>query len=419
MRFGPKISGALAGSICSIGYDALDRLTSATTSAITDGWTYDANGNRLTQTGTNASTFSVSSGSNQLTGVTGALSRTYSYTAAGMVSGDGTNTFTYNNRGRMLSAANTGGTTNYLYSALGQLIQKSASSPTNLYMYDEAGHLLGEYDGSGNLIQETVWLGDIPVATLQPNGSGGVNVFYVHTDHLNTPKKISRPSDNALVWRVDQDPFGTAAPNQNPSGIGTFIYNVRFPGQLYMAETGINQNYFRDYDPQVARYVESDPIGLKAGINTYAYARSNPLLWVDPLGLESCSGGVWNESFGDFSGYVAFGGFASKGAVSYTCSTRPSLKCSANVFCIGGGPILGGGVSWNLWGYATGATDSKDLAGWSGWQTVGNIGPIGLQAPSGGGLGVATGISGGAGIGLVKCYTYAMICSSRNCGRTN
>lgn len=254
---------------------------------ITDGWTYDANGNRMTQTGTNASTFSVSSSSNRLTGVSGALGRTYSYTLAGMVSGDGTNTFTYNDRGRMLSAANSGGTTNYLYSALGVLIQKATSSPTNLYVYDEAGQLLGEYDGSGNLIEETLWLGRIPVATLRPDPVSGVDIYYVHTDHLKTPKKVSRPSDNALVWRIDQDPFGTAAANQNPSGIGTFAYNLRFPGQLYMSETGLNQNWNRDYDPLIGKYIESDRIGLKGGINTYAYVGSKPLIRVDRRGLQA------------------------------------------------------------------------------------------------------------------------------------
>jgi RHS repeat-associated protein len=45
----------------------------------------------------------------------------------------------------------------------------------------------------------------------------------------------------------------------------------------YQAETGLNYNYFRDYDPQTGRYLESDPIGLDGGINTYAYANGDPL----------------------------------------------------------------------------------------------------------------------------------------------
>jgi uncharacterized protein RhaS with RHS repeats len=131
--------------------------------------------------------------------------------------------------------------TNYLYSALGQLIEKSGTGSTAVYMYAESGHSLGEYDGSGNLIQETIWLGNTPVATLQPNGSGGVNIFCVHTDHLNSPRKVAQPRTGTLAWRWDADPFGTATPNQNPAGLGTFIYDLRFPGQVYMAETGLNQ----------------------------------------------------------------------------------------------------------------------------------------------------------------------------------
>ncbi len=132
---------------------------------------------------------------------------------------------------------------------------------------------------------QTVWMGDVPVATLQPNGSG-VSIYYVHSDQLNAPRVITRSSDNAVAWRWDTDPFGIVAPNQNPAGLGTFVYNLRFPGQYYQAETGLNLNYFRDYDPQTGRYIESDPIGLQGGINTYSYAGSNPISNIDPTGLD-------------------------------------------------------------------------------------------------------------------------------------
>ena len=58
------------------------------------------------------------------------------------------------------------------------------------------------------------------------------------------------------------------------------------PGQYYDAETGTHYNYRRDYDPTIGRYVESDPIGLKGGVNTYAYVLSNPLRWFDAKGLQ-------------------------------------------------------------------------------------------------------------------------------------
>ncbi len=66
----------------------------------------------------------------------------------------------------------------------------------------------------------------------------------------------------------------------------SFIYNLRFPGQYYLAETGLSQNYFRDYDPQTGRYIESDPIGLRAGVNTYGYVRGNPISLADLYGLD-------------------------------------------------------------------------------------------------------------------------------------
>ena len=74
-------------------------------------------------------------------------------------------------------------------------------------------------------------------------------------------------------------------PDENPSGLGTFDLPLRLPGQYFDKETGLHQNYFRDYDPSTGRYVESDPIGLRGGLNTYAYVGANPLKWIDRKGL--------------------------------------------------------------------------------------------------------------------------------------
>jgi RHS repeat-associated protein len=269
------------------GYDSLDRLTSASRAGQTIGLTYDANGNRLTQTGTVPATYTVSSTSNRVTSIAGSPSRTYAYDSVGNTVGFGALTFTYDDSGRMRTATSGGVTTSYTLNALGQRVKKSNASTTRLFVYDEAGHLLGEYDGAGALIQETVWLNDVPVATLRPSG-GGMGVFYVHTDHLNTPRRISRPSDNVVVWRWDSDPFGTDAANEDPDGDSiSLAYNLRLPGQYFDSESGLHYNYLRDgYDPAIGRYTQSDPIGLKGGINTYAYTFSSPLLFADPSGLD-------------------------------------------------------------------------------------------------------------------------------------
>lgn len=113
-----------------------------------------------------------------------------------------------------------------------------------------------------------------------------IGFSYVHPDHLGTPRAITRPSDNQVVWRWDNtDPFGANAANENPSGAGTFTYNLRFPGQYYDQETQTHYNYFRDYDPVTGRYIESDPIGLAGGLSTYGYVGGGPLGSTDPEGL--------------------------------------------------------------------------------------------------------------------------------------
>jgi RHS repeat-associated protein len=259
-------------------YDVLDRIKAASSSAKSRGYTYDANSNRLTTTGSTASTETIATSSNHLSSTSGGIVRTYGYDAAGNTTSYTGETFTFNQRGRM-STATSSSATSYIYNALGQLIEKSGNGGTTLLVYDEAGHLEGEYSSTGALIQETVWMGDMPVATLRPNGST-VTIYYVHTDHLGTPRKITNPTGNAVVWRWDPDTFGSVAPS-----ITTLSYNLRFPGQYFLPESGLHYNYFRMYDPQMGRYLESDPIGLQGGINTYAYANGNPISLSDPLGL--------------------------------------------------------------------------------------------------------------------------------------
>lgn len=196
---------------------------------------------------------------------------------------------------RLSGVATAGILTGYRYNALGQRVAKSSMARATIhYFYDEAGRLLGEYDNAGRLIQETLYLGDLPVAVfktaevsenkIRPASN---NIYYVYADHIRTPRVLTRPIDNKMVWRWDSsDPFGVDQPDENPSQLGIFSFNPRFPGQLFDRETKIHYNYYRNYDPQTARYIESDPIGLKGGINTYAYVDGNPLSYIDPLGLD-------------------------------------------------------------------------------------------------------------------------------------
>jgi RHS repeat-associated protein len=144
------------------------------------------------------------------------------------------------------------------------------------FVYGLSGGLLGQYNASGAAAEEIVWLGDLPIATIQ----GGA-AYAIAPDHLGAPHQIVN-SSNTQVWFWNHDPFGNGA----PTAAAGFAHRLRFPGQVYDAETGLHSNGHRDYDPRLGRYVESDPIGLAGGINTYVYAGNNPVNAIDPLGLE-------------------------------------------------------------------------------------------------------------------------------------
>ncbi|MHA6897301.1 RHS repeat-associated core domain-containing protein, partial [Ralstonia pseudosolanacearum] len=281
------------------GYDDQDRLTSYLPANSSQSYRYDANGNRTGQTiGGNGYTQTVDPASNRQTASTGPSATRNSYDAAGNLTSDGTTTYSYSDRGRLASVTKNGTITSYLYNGLGQRVVKSGSNvPTGAtrYVYDEAGHLLGEYDQSGNALQETVYLGDTPIATVK-NGTA----YYVYADQIDTPRVIT-DTNNLMVWRWDQaDPFGVALPDENPTSLGAFKYNLRFPGQVYDAETGKHYNANRDYDPAGGRYVQSDPIGLSGGQwSTYAYVNGNPISYLDPFGLSALgTAGGWVGGWG-------------------------------------------------------------------------------------------------------------------------
>jgi RHS repeat-associated protein len=110
-------------------------------------------------------------------------------------------------------------------------------------------------------------------------------MYFIHPDHLNTPRMIANQA-GVTVWRNDNtEPFGNSVPNSDPGNTGiAFDFPLRFPGQYADKETNTHYNYFRDYDPAIGRYSKSDPIGLRGGLNTYAYVKGNPLRLVDPMG---------------------------------------------------------------------------------------------------------------------------------------
>jgi RHS repeat-associated protein len=260
-------------------YDATGRLVSALDSATNSfgslAWTYDKNGNRQSETrnaGTMPYVYSPP-GSNWLY-QRGSDSR--SKTAIGNTASiSGVATFTYDGFNRLATSQTAAETTTYTYNALGQRIKKrNQNGLQTVFHYGQNGELLYERDASGNS-KEYVWLEGRPLARID----NGTAIYYYHVDHLGTPQAMTN-SAGTTVWKADYEPFGKATIK-----VSTIENNLRLPGQYYDRETGLHQNYFRDYEPTTGRYVETDPIGLDGGLNLYSYANQNPLTFTDPLGL--------------------------------------------------------------------------------------------------------------------------------------
>ena len=269
-------------------YDALGRLTAfkdGLTDVAIESYAYDATGNRQSFTnavGTQAYTYP--STSHRLSQV-GAVARTYDNAGNTTAIGGTAKEFVYDDTGRMSQVMqNAIVQKNYAYNGKGEQVRKYLGTSSTYTIYDEAGHWLGDYDNTGAALQQAIWLDDLPVGLI----ANGNQLHYIEPDHLDTPRVVIEVVRDVPVWKWDlrSEVFGNGVQDQDPDGdANPFVFNLRFPGQRYDAASGLDQNGFSDYETN-GRYVQSDPIGLAGGINTYAYVGGNPVSFVDPLGLE-------------------------------------------------------------------------------------------------------------------------------------
>ncbi|MFC0446321.1 RHS repeat domain-containing protein [Pseudidiomarina halophila] len=163
------------------------------------------------------------------------------------------------------------------------------------------------------------------------------DLYFVHNDHLGRPHKVTDDA-KAVVWEADLQSFDRSVVS---SSIGAL--NIGFPGQYWDSESATWQNWYRDYDPSTGRYIQSDPIGLSGGMNTYSYVASNPMRFIDfkglaklcsrPLaGFERIHGPLRHDQFfyedGSNSGFTTTGGLFDNGTYfsdekdGYSCDSR-------------------------------------------------------------------------------------------------
>ncbi len=256
------------------GYDAPDRLTSATyTGTPAESYAYDAVGNRTSSH----------------------RSATYNYQPFNRLTSTSTATYLYNNNGNMISKSDASGTTqfawdfenrlvqvvtpsagsaSYKYDALGRRIQRTPSSGISTNFVYDGQDVVKDINSDGSTVE---YLNGPGIDNkIRQKGSSTSTTYYFSQDHLGSPTALTGTTGK-LVERITYDAYGNSA--------GSTRTRYGLTGRERDSLTGLLYYRARFYDPQLGRFISEDPIGLAGGINSFAYVGNNPVLYRDPGGL--------------------------------------------------------------------------------------------------------------------------------------
>jgi RHS repeat-associated protein len=271
-------------------YDPDGQLTQVTEDGgIVESYGYDANGNRTSATTANTPHSATYDSQDRLT----ALDATqYVFEVNGFLTNRGSDTFSYDTKGQLLTAAVGGTIVSYAYDGLGRRVGRTVGSNTIEYLYGNPGNpfqLTAERDDTSGILTTFFYNDNGMLFAFQRAGS----TYYVATDQVGSPRVVTDDS-GTVVKQIDYDSFGQVLADSDTG----FDLPIGFAGGLTDSVTGLVHFGYRDYEPVSGRWTTHDPSFFQGGqANLYAYVGNNPVTLRDPLGM-MCVGGSFYEGVG-------------------------------------------------------------------------------------------------------------------------
>ena len=265
-----QVGGGTTNNTIAYSYDQLYRLTGDGTRS----YSYDPVGNRLSLVQGTTTNYSYDKADR----IQSAGTTSYSTNADGDVTARGSDSFTYDQENRLISATIGGASSSYTYDGDGKRASKTVGSTTTNYVYDASTSLpVVLTDGTLKYVY-----GAGLAYTVDSSG----NVQVAHTDGLGSVRALT-DGTGSVVQTYETDPFGVSTQTQ-----GTSTQPFQFTGQQQDAESSFYYLRARYYDPTIGRFLTRDPQSGSAiapqTLNLYAYADNNPVTLTDPSGRFGC-----------------------------------------------------------------------------------------------------------------------------------